>query len=135
MAGSNSPPCAMPPGNSDSRNSIDRFLSKSPMRDRGRQSRRRVHNAARREVAQHLIAPMAIDENNPIVALPDKAVRDVIAKIDEYVFADRDGPRESHVVLVESVMDHRSSQDAPFERSAPSSVTCSTSTLSTSTGK
>src|SRR5262249_31238614 len=54
---------------------------------------------------------MAVNENDPVEALPYKRVRYVIAEVDENGFPDVYRSRKAHVVLVESIMDHRRSED------------------------
>src|SRR2546425_5137110 len=53
---------------------------------------------------------MGIDINDPVKSLSHQRVTDVIAEIHEHFFTNGNGPRKSHVMFVESIMDNGQGQ-------------------------
>src|SRR5262245_43443948 len=91
--------------------SVDHFAGKVPVWQGCRQSRSVIDQPASNQIAQHLIASMGIDINNSVKSLPNQRVPDVIAKIHEDFFANRDRARKAHVVFIESIMHDWQSQN------------------------
>src|SRR5579871_2879535 len=81
------------------------------MCDRTGKGSRGVVDAARGQVAQHLITAVAVYEDDTVETLTDKRMRNVVAEVDKDVFPHSNGAWEPHVVFVETVMDHGRGQN------------------------
>src|SRR5580700_1522109 len=79
---------------------------------RARQSTGGVVDPARREIAQHLVASVAVHKYHAVKSLAHKRMSHVVTVVDEHVFTHRDRAGETHIVLVETVVDHRRCQDS-----------------------
>jgi hypothetical protein len=74
------------------------------VRQRCCQSRSTIDQPSGDEIAQHLIASVGINVDK---ALADERLPDVVTEIHEHLFPDSDGSRETHVVLIEPIVDDR----------------------------
>src|SRR5271155_3630268 len=79
---------------------------------RAGQSAGGVVDPARCEIAQHLVASVAVHKYDAVKSLAHKRMSHVVTEIDEHVFTNCDRAGETHVMFVEPVVDHGRRQDS-----------------------